>query len=65
MRWIQKNNKKIQAAADALQLLFMFRPNSRIRLDLGSGMYLDFLMHRDALSRLDFSKVYCALPMLL
>jgi len=65
VRWIQKNNKKIQAAADALQLLFMFRPNGRIGLDLGSGMYLDFLMHRDALERLDFSNVYCALPMLL
>ena len=65
VRWIQENNKRIRAAADALQLLFMFRPNGRIGLEFGDGMYLDFLMHRDALQRLDFSKVYCALPMLL
>ncbi|HEX5244853.1 MAG TPA: DUF1963 domain-containing protein [Tepidisphaeraceae bacterium] len=65
VRWIQENNKRIQAAADALQLLFMFRPDHGIGLDFGDGMYLDFLMHRDALEELDFSKVYCALPMLL
>jgi hypothetical protein len=65
VRWILENNEKIQATADALQLLFMFRPDHRIDLDFGSGMHLDLLLHRDAMARLDFSNVYCALPMLL
>lgn len=65
VRWIQENNNKPQAVADELQLLFMFRPNSRIGLDFGDGMFLDFLMHREDLEMLDFTDVYCALPMLL
>ena len=65
VRWIIENNDRIQAAADALQLLFMFGPNTGIGLDLGSGYYLDFMMHRDAIERMDFEMVRCGLAMLL
>jgi uncharacterized protein DUF1963 len=65
VRWVLENNEKIQATADAFQLLFMFRPNNRIDLDLGSGFYLEFMMHRDDLARMDFGKVRCGLAMLL
>ncbi|HEX4796607.1 MAG TPA: DUF1963 domain-containing protein [Humisphaera sp.] len=65
LKWIVKNDKEIQARADALQLLCMFRPNYGIDLEFGDGMYLDFLMHREDLAKRDFSNVYCNLPMLL
>ncbi len=65
VRWIMENNDRIQAAADAFQLLFMFKPNTGVGLNLGSGFYLEFMMHRDAMERMDFGKVRCGLAMLL
>jgi hypothetical protein len=64
LQWILDNEQQIQAAADSFQLLCSFRNNYDI-LNLGDGMYLDFLMHREALRRRDFSGAHCAYPMLL
>jgi hypothetical protein len=65
VKWVIENNDKIQAAADAVQLLCMFRPSMDVGLEFGDGMYLDLLMDRAALARRDFSDVQCICPMLL
>jgi hypothetical protein len=60
-----ENDAEIQRVADSFELLCMFRPNSRIGLEFGDGMYLDFLIHQEAMAKGDFSKVYGVCPMLL
>lgn len=63
--WIEANEETIAATAASIGLLCMFRPDWDLSLDFGDGMFLDFFIEAQALSRRDFSNVDCRLPMLL
>jgi hypothetical protein len=65
LKWIVANEQKIQETADSFQLLSMIRPSMDIGLEFGDGMFMDFLIQRDALAKRDFSKTHCVCPMLL
>ena len=65
VKWIEENESRIAAAAASIRLLCMFRPSMSLDLEFGDGMYLDFLIHDQALAEREFQNVYGRLPMLL